>query len=360
MKIGILTQPLGNNYGGIIQAYALFRILSDLGHNTIILQRVGDEYSRSFYKTVGRHIRNFLRFFKGQDPIYYPYMSAWKRQNRELLSFVENYLNTSIYLYTSESLRDYIYENDLDAVIIGSDQVWRPRYSPCIYDYFGNFNKPQSPKRIIAYAASFGISEWEFSDEETNYCKELAQTFFSISVRENDAISICENNLGVIPQWVLDPTMLLSKEYYYKLAKSSLKYEESIFAYILDENDLKFRAIDKLKIVTECHNVYLPNRQRMSIQNWISGIVNAKYVITDSFHGCVFAIIFNKPFWVILNKERGNSRFTSLLGIFNLESRIVENTDEIDVTSNIDWTNVNKILEDHKKSSLMFLIDSLK
>ena len=169
--------------------------------------------------------------------------------------------------------------------------------------------------------------------------------------------------------------MLLEKERYIKLfaeAKTA-KSKGNLFCYILDESTDKhgiIESISKEKGLTPFHvnskyedsNAPLEERIQQPVEKWLRAFYDAELVITDSFHACVFSIIFNKPFIVYGNKERGLARFDSLLKIFGLEERIASSLNEIDriVNTPIDWDNVNRIHSEWKEKSFSFLASSLK
>lgn len=189
----------------------------------------------------------------------------------------------------------------------------------------------QKNKKIkrIAYASSFGVDSWEYSSEETKKCAKLAKLFDAISVREQSGVDLCKDYLGVDSRLTLDPTLLLDKEDY--LALIGNRYREDndrgVFTYFLDKNKDKSKAAEYVANELDTH-VYscqakcglddlssadLEDYKIPAIQDWLASFANAKFVLTDSFHGMVFSIVFGKPFLVIVNKERGAARFDSLL-----------------------------------------------
>lgn len=369
MKIGILTLPLHTNIGGILQAYALQKVVKDLGHDveTIDLSCTSN-LSRFF--TLKRFI---LRYLLGRKNLNI-------HEKREIeYSFSQRTKNTSIFVnkYIKRRIvNDYrdINSKDYDVIIVGSDQVWRPGYWKNIDDVFLNFAYKWNIKRI-AYAISFGSEKWEFTEKQTLECSELARLFNAISVREDSAVDLCEKMLGVNSIHVLDPTMLMTKNDYLNIIPADYIKQDSnnLMYYILDKTPEKEKICnficEKLNLTlddktSETENVKLPLNQRIQIpvEEWLSGFVNAEYVFTDSFHGCVFSIIFNKPFFVYLNEGRGSARYYSLLRMFGLENRIVSKLDEIDqiVGTDIDWGCVNNILNQKRDLSYNFLIHNLK
>ncbi len=231
----------------------------------------------------------------------------------------------------------------------------------------------------IAYAASFGVDEWEFSEEETKTCRDLLQKFDAISVRENSAVLLCDKYLNRADAvHVLDPTMLLDKEDYIRLVEkeNEPKSPGTLFCYILDEDEKKNEIIDTIARqisavpftqMPKCHISYENLKYRLedcvypTVTAWLRAFMDAEMVVTDSFHGCVFSIIFNKPFIVYGNKVRGMARFHSLLSIFGLENRLATNSEDAlkIINDSIDWHQVNSKKEEWQEKSLNFLKNNL-
>ena len=250
-------------------------------------------------------------------------------------------------------------------------------YTPNIYNSFLDFCENIKGIKRIAYAASFGVTEWEFNEEQTQECARLASLFDAVSVREVSGIELCREHLNVDAKHVLDPTLLLEKEDYIKLIKSEdCKSNGNMFCYILDNNSEIQQAIHKIEqkqgmksFMVKAKKVgnHIPKDEEVndyvkpSVNKWIRAFVDAEMVFTDSFHGCVFSIIFNKPFWVIGNKERGNARFDSLLKLFDLESRRIDVSEinDINLTEPVDWVKVNSIKKEWQTKSVKFIKDNL-
>lgn len=375
MKIGLLTLPLWNNYGGIIQAYALQNILKANGHEVVLLN-----YHHNINK-IDRFRNNFKRFVKYKvlkiaDNAYYPNISENKLISENTLKFISNeFDDITPKLFTEKDLK--INTKLLDAVIVGSDQVWRPNYTPNIYNYFLQFLS--NDKLKIAYAASLGTDKWLFDVKEEKKCKELIHQFKSVSVREDSSINLLKEKFDFVSSQVLDPTLLLNKEdYIHLLVKypSVTNNKNKIFTYILDETKTTNTIINQVSIDLgkEVFSV-MPKKFDVNfnknkseyifpeLTEWIKAFNEADYVIADSFHGCVFAIIFNKPFIAIGNKERGLARFISLLKLFKLEHRLLLDTNSYSsnlLDDKIDWYNVNEQKKQYQQQSLEFLLTSLK
>ena len=259
--------------------------------------------------------------------------------------------------------------NDFDAIIVGSDQVWRPMYCPNIFDAYLSFAQDWPHVKRIAYAASFGTAAWEYSDEQTAECCRLAQMFDAVSVREESGVTLCKEHLGVDASWVLDPTLLVDTRHYIEhIAKTEAEYPSPMcFGYILDSSDEKEAIFNRIATSQRLHMSSFQNVDDSdngavpSVESWLKAFHDAEFVFTDSFHGCVFSIIFNKPFVVYGNVNRGMARFQSLLSMFGLENRLVATPNEAaNVASQlIDWDTVNNRLSELRKVSKEFLFTSL-
>ena len=374
MKIGILTLPLHTNYGGILQAYALQTILARTGYEVCVIQRpwrkqiVWWKYPLQIVK------RCALRFVIGRKVALFPELKRNKNQ-AVIERNTQEFIDKNIHTHQIKQISD-IKETDFDAIVVGSDQVWRPMYYRLHYKYiedaFLSFAEKWNIKRI-AYAPSFGTDEWEYNQEETQKCRNLLQKFDAVSVREQSGIGLCEKFLGRKDvKWVLDPTMLLNREDYECLIPQNVKAPGDLMCYVLDANDEINNLIEKIaqendmkvfQTASDVDNVSLPIEKRVQppVESWLSGFRDAKLVITDSFHACIFSIIFKKPFIVVGNKERGMARFESLLSMFSLEKNLVYNTSDYDSSLTYDvGADTYVALEKLKIESLSFLTQSLE
>ena len=383
MKIGILTQPLITNYGGILQAFALQTILERMGHNVWIVDRSFKEPTliHSFASSLKRFIEKYILRKKNIQPVLLSIPTLTERNTIaiQITPFLKLYFpKITSKINNNKDLREIV-NLGFDAFVVGSDQVWRPNYSPCITNYFLDFLEDKSNIKRIAYAASFGVDDWEFSTKLTVQCASLAKNFNDISVREDSAVSLCKDRLGVDAIQVLDPTMLLTKYDYIKLVEKDNipRSEGTLMTYVLDN------SVEKNDIILEISNLLglipfsvMPIKQFSDaghkhleacifpkVTKWIRGFMDADFVVTDSFHGTVFSIIFNKQFISIGNSGRGLTRFVSLLNIFKLNDRLILSKDELTeekIRKNIDFDQVNNIWDNEKQKSIKFLFDSLK
>lgn len=357
MRIGILTQALTTNYGGILQNYALQTVLKDMGNEVWTI-----DIGKSKWKTWYIHtFKTVVKILLGRKSKFLPTPTKKRRLERPLRRFV----NANMRLTqprTTLPMRRTLLKYQFDCLVVGSDQVWRPMYNyGYINDMFLDFAKDIKIKRI-AYAASFGTDKWEYTKEEEKTCSVLANMFDGISVREKSAINLCHKHLGIEATHILDPTLLLKKDDYLSLCLSIEKREPFIFAYILDKNSKKVEDIKNfakskgLPYFIKSAGPVVANED--SIELWLSYFRDACYIITDSFHGTAFSIIFNKEFYVYGNDERGNSRFESMLGEFGLTERIIDK--ELTELSEIDWNSVNAKREARRAFSLQWLRSKLQ
>ena len=347
MKIAILTQPLcanhGGNYGGILQAYALQMVLRQQGHHVVTLnRRNGHPPFKLFVFRLGSSLKcAFRRYilrkrnFVVCSPFarYYNTHAVHTFDNSPLWEFIHNNIVLSQPFHSTKALRKYVWQSGVDCIIVGSDQVWRELYSPCITNYFLDFLGEKRDVKRYAYAASFGVSDGAISKDYLQKCINYLRLFDGVSVREQSGVKYLERVFGYDKaKVVLDPTLLLPADAYRKLMLPEDCTVSGVVSYILKQNREKWAIIVDIaakigKPITEL-TIYPfesdgePGKF-ISVSKWLASIANAEFVVTDSFHGCVFSILFRKQFIAIGNKERGMERFLSLLGDFGLLDRLV-------------------------------------
>lgn len=253
----------------------------------------------------------------------------------------------------------------LHAIIVGSDQVWRPSYIADIdtSSYFLGF---KGDFRRIAYAASFGPSVWTEPDRLPAVRRMVAQ-FDAVSLRETAGVDLCKTTLGrETCQLALDPTLVVDPSFYDEVAAEPEDTEPFVLVYALDGDPLVKKAVERalsgpakgcaVKVLT------LKDGDRtVDIPQWVRAFKDAHYVVTDSFHGTIFSILFRKPFACIGNVERGLDRFESLLNLLGLEDRLLlSEADLPKLAAPVPYDAVAPRLAALRQSSLTFLKDALE
>ncbi|MFA0657107.1 polysaccharide pyruvyl transferase family protein [Vibrio sp. 10N.222.49.C12] len=375
MKIAILTLPLWNNYGGILQCLAMCKKLEEYGHEVILLNY--------HHKPVRRHVeyiriikRKIRKLITGSGCKVYPNRVQREIISQNTLEFIKNNFSLiSPEFHTSAELSKYLTDNLIETVVVGSDQVWRPSYTPNIYTYFLDF-VPDDVIRI-AYAPSFGTDKVLYSERMITECKKLIDRLDLVTVREISGKSLLKKMFNINADVVVDPTLLHKKDMYTDLVHDvPCQNKGDIFCYVLDrtedisnqicnaEKGLGKKSFEIMpKTFDEKFNTSDITYKFPPIESWVAAFRDSDYIITDSFHGCVFSIIFNKPFVAIGNHERGMSRFESLLKQFGLEDRlVVSKTDSLShvLTRSINWTSVNAKRDELCLNSLDLLLEGLK
>jgi len=394
-RVAIITMFYGStNYGGVLQAYALYTIVKSLGFECEIIQYAQSIVKASLksvvlkkYKGKGISINTFLEILAD----CYRYLVIIKTNLRVRVS-KKYMLNQKLKLrinsfseFTSKHLRiSPIYTKDTienansiyDIFICGSDQIWNKGFDSA---YFLDFVSNDKPK--IAYAPS--ISANQLTKEQINYMQPLLDKFTALSVREIEPREILNKAINKDVKWVLDPTLLLSAEYWQSISSSYPINRPYILCYILGSRRDNWNYILKLMKIIDLPIVTFPfvaGNTLVGISNgdvqvfdagpseFLSLVRNAEYVITDSFHGLVFSIIFEKKF-IILNRNvettetMTDSRIATLLELSGLENRLIHNSLYADITllkEEIDYEKIRPRIEAMREESLQFLIDALK
>jgi len=315
-KVAIVTMNLHFNIGTALQAYALQKVILDNGYDCDVI--------------------------------------TWARKDR--LHFCDTYIKMRI-LPTAQDY-DKIKESDYDIFVVGSDQIWRKNTS--LKDYKENYiNYPflgftaNWSKVRFSYAASFGTS-WQYDKAEDEKITNILKQFNALSTRELSSIIDCEDKLGLNFEQHIDPTMLLNKEDYLKLCSNiTANHNKNIFKYILHETTDKTNFINekakKLGLPITTHN-------KLYVVDWLAKMRDTSLVITDSFHGVIFSIIFNKPFIYWNTRDSGKARFETIEKLFNIQNRQIKDnftiTDELLKPANINLNN-------NRQKSLDYILKNL-
>lgn len=368
MRIAIVTLPLHVNYGGLLQAYALKHCLESMGHEVTVLDRKVKMPLPPVWKAPFIYMKRLLQG-KPLSEVFRErrYRNAYPVFAQHVQPFTDTYIAPRVLGWYNE-----ISEGEYDAFIVGSDQVWRPLYFGKIEDAFLAFTKDWDVVRM-SYAASFGTDNLEFEYETIQRCTELLGRFNAVSVREDSGVAMCEEWLDCDKAaQVLDPVLLLNVDAYKKLASDASAHpcEGKVATYILDKTPEKQAVVEFMSRVAGCEALELldtsvPMEKRVvpAVEDWLAGFMDARCVVTDSFHGCVLSILFHKPFVAVGNSRRGTARIESLLKMFGLDMRLVHGIDPEDdgefFLSDSDWAAVDAIIETERMKSMRFLEEGL-
>ena len=322
----IVTHPLGKNVGGILQALALQKFIESLGVSVVTA-----DFRPSALRGLGLLKYYVAGFFK-KPSIRLLFQSKFRAFGLNQ-QFLATYIRTTRCIKDRNDLAKFVSENAFDSLVVGSDQIWRPKYVPDLRVYFLDFDNCKTKK--ISYAASFGVSDLEYGKDELVMASKALSDFSVVTVRESHAVDLCKKYLNVEATWVCDPTLLHDSSFYtgYE-SKAVITKSKFIFSYILDLDEHKRRIINDVcekygfsaccinstsyGLVDQDGSLYSPGE-------WLSLIRDAEFVLTDSYHGMLFSIIYRKPFYVFVNEGRGASRFTSVLDELGLQNRLLSN-----------------------------------
>jgi len=356
MRIGILTHPLDSNYGGILQNYALQEVLRKMGHDPITL-RTGKV---TYYLWAKKTIKCILARIKGHEtplPII-PIIHKYRQSGLE--SFVRKYIKTTPknFWYSSDLIDKY----HIEALCVGSDKSWASYFSR-IDDMFFSFARDYAITKF-SYAPSFGTKEWEFNIEKTKKCRELIKSFSGVSVRERSGVRLCKEYLDADAKWLVDPTLLLSVSDYCSLCKIiEQRKDDYILVYILNYTDEKKKFIEKVRLSLKKKVILILAEKNIrindTVENWIALFRDASYVITDSYHGTIFSVIFHKDFISLANPLRGTERFKSLSEMFSLDSNILMQIPDSFMPAKIEWNMIDEEIQRRQKEAMDFLKESL-
>lgn len=348
MKIGIITLPLISNYGGILQNFALQYVLKSLGHTPVTIDL---DLSPSYLRYVVRTVHLSLQKWKFTLP-------DTLRRNEKVWPFMKTNLALTERVHKYSDCKEL---SDFECFIVGSDQIWNYNFNkPVVFETFLSFASEGSRK--IAYAVSMGSSQWKYPQKITKRLCRYVSRFDCISVRETSAKILCKENLNIETKVVLDPTLLVPTEIYKNLASPRLETEDYILVYVLDQEAEKVKYINKIakQLNRKVVNVTELRHGGYSVEDWLSLFLYADFVVTDSYHGTVFSIIFNRDFITLNNSKRGSDRFVTLLSHFGLDDRLVYSYEQgIDLLKTINWEAVNQSMDLHAEESLQFLRNAL-
>jgi coenzyme F420-reducing hydrogenase beta subunit len=335
------------NYGGDLTYYALYKVLSDLGLETVLIEACNPEAQGGAPLGPSRLETKYPWFD----------IAPW-------------YTDTE----KQREINDKVY-----AIMVGSDQVWNPALinHNIVGCYTLDFSEPW--RNTVAYSSSFGSSKYVVDTEEKEEHVRLMRRIAHVSVRESSGVDICAQ-FGIKAKHVLDPVMLCDQRHYMDLLKrSTMKYPDRFalcFVRHVGSHLNPFRLYEELGVevisiagpdIDLCKEHPYLMMNAGTVENWLAALIKCEYLLTDSFHAVALAIVLRKPFIAVygsMSEETGIDRFTSLLGMFGLEDRFFRTSDEaIDsgiLSKPIDFDKVGKRLDEYRKDSMRWLKESLE
>lgn len=342
---GLFSSP---NYGCAVSHLSLYHILKSLGYEPLMIERAG----RNYYGIND----NITEYIKKHYSKY----------------------DLAPYIRTRSELRKL--NACCDTFMVASDQIWKS----LLYEEQGNYyalDFVQDNKRKLAYGTSFGHDYYLGSEKVREEMKYYLKRFDAIGIREDSGVEICRDIFEVPARKVLDPVLTVNKQIFEDLIEESARDDSGyVFSYMLEPNRNKEQVVRKLSETCGLKDINVtgmdvtPSRingwnlvleRNVKVSDWLYLIKNSSCVVTDSFHGMCFSILFEKPFIVIEHENRGNGRFYSLLRTIGLADRIVKSpTDSAEIErlskQEIDYGRVNEILVREREDSLQWLAEQLK
>lgn len=376
MKVGIITW-WRNNYGSILQALALqqklnqyndlqYEIICQFGKKSTSVDNVFDKI-----KSVGLAETCKRVFWKVA-------IKGLRLRNKKMQQFVDENLKVSNQQYNEHDIADS--NKYYDTYICGSDQIWNPDLVPTDSMYWLPF--VEKGKNKIAYAPSFGAST--VTEKQKEQIKANLSTFKAVSCRENSGARTINQIIGEKKcEAVLDPTMLIERDYWDTISEDKIYDEKYIFAYMLRGTAAQRKYIEKIARERNLKIVSIPFLDYEKIDpydlkfgdyklwdanpaEFISAIRHAEYVFCDSFHCIVFSILYHRPFFVFPKvgadgkvKKSQISRMTDLLELAEIKNRILLDNEEADLDAEIDWNNSDKRIQKARCDSERYLEQAL-
>lgn len=363
MKIGLLTFHRNYNYGWNLQCYALMTVLKSMGHEVTLINKMKFS-NQSCWGRLKNTCARILHLNRGKS-----YEDVQKERGVRMAPFFEKYIFPRTRCIKNQ--KGYRKLPHFDVLVVGSDQVWRSKLVNPIEDYYFKFI--DYPAKLLSYAASFGVDVKEYSTDEIVQCGNLIEKFSAVSVREQSGVKLIKDiyKWNCNPVVMPDPTLLLTEKDYRKIIGNRAtenKNSGNLFCYILDKTPDKETAIEKLStaysLKPRCINLS-ESYVYPSVEEWLGAFSDADFIFTDSFHGCVFSLIFRKPFIAYGNANRGLARFISLLDTFEQSDRLIQSSAEINELNllsmrSLDREKIDTIQNHLRTKAFDFLSSNLK
>ena len=368
-KIGLITIYHVPNYGSVLQAYATQVLLEKLGHECHIINY---KYPNEYHYSLGRQrqsIKSKIGRFFG--------LNASHRKANKLESFKKAHFNFTALHSNLNELKNACW-NDYDIFVVGTDQVWKSKYTLGDTAFLLSFT-PDNKKRI-SIASSFATDS--IPDKYRERYRKYLSRFSAISVREQNGIEIIEKELSIncSPKVVLDPTLLISKEEWLKTIPRSnfRKKKKYILLYMLTyafeprpyifevlkhlqkQDDYDIIALEGYTSANNAGGLNMIDKSDASIPEFIDLFANADVVVTSSFHGTAFAVNFGIPLVSIVPGDKGDDRQSSLLRNIGLEQCITPIGTEIQrIAHSYNMETAKKMLEESRNSSVEWIVNNI-
>ncbi len=361
MKVLIITWMKYNNFGTVLQAYALQKKITKLGYDVKTLDDHGigfdliDEkiYNKAF-KIIKRKTNTLIKIiFKKKD-------TSNVKENL-FDKFKNDYIKID---YNSLDKRRL--NNEYQVFVTGSDQIWSP--SKYIFSKFYYLDFVDKLNSKISYAPSIG--KGKYTSKLKRIIKPLLDNFEYISVREEKAQKILKDLFNIDSSLVSDPTLLLTKEDYKEVIAKRFIKEDYTLCYFLSNNDWYFKYLEKYKkenLVILKDNTIFYNNVKIDIgpKEFLSLIYYSNKVITDSYHGTLFSLIFEKEFITLkrfksTKNNKQNSRLEHLFNLINVDDRFIDEDNFIYSFKKLDYKNINSYLNKYIENSSNYLSNALK
>lgn len=354
MRIGIVT--FFRPYGGALQCFALQKVLRSLGHDVTVVNRPWGKFRPAPNPSFVKRLKESILGSIFRDPF---------------AEFYRKYYRFTKIITSAEDLKELGTSKYFDVMISGSDQPWNPQ---CIktMGYYFYLDWVSHDVRKYAYAVSFGKDYFPASDEQIGKIKTILNTYEAISVRESSGITISKDLFDINPELCIDPTLLLRSDDYETIIKDKRITKPYVCQFFLDLNQEKLKFIRNIaeiegipiidnNLIEPASNIGRRIFRKRSISQWLRNIRDAKYVVTDSFHGTVFSILFHKQFICVSNKKRGTTRFESLLTITSQNKRLLDeqnlDADKADLLLKeyIDYNQIDLAIGEIRQKSMDFI-----
>ena len=350
MKIGILTFHRAHNYGAVLQCYALQEVLKGMGHDVQVIDYRQPFLEKAYTPFILRNcVGNFVHVKKEA----YRYLRGVPERRRRQ-QFFEHFTTNRLHL-TAPCDASSI-PQDFDVYLIGSDQLWNPiclgkKLDPV---YLGEFKRPEG-STLLGYAISTPLGA--FDNMGDKQLMNVVKSFHALSMREETTAKVIGCLTGITPQVCCDPTLLTDASLWNAVTNDKFKNRKYVLVYEVrwprGDHDLLQRKAAAIASRLGCEVVTIGLGQ-YPVEDFVSLFKYASHVVTSSFHGTVFSLIFNRPFYSVKLKDGFDGRYENLLAALDADSQCVD-MDFEPTPALVDYIKINAALKNYRAKSLTFL-----